>query len=279
MVVDFHAHVFPLSFQRQREEYVKGDATFSALFSNPRARMATADELIIAMDKAQVDMAVIMGMGWTDFFTAREANDYILEWSSRFPRRLVGFCSVSPVWGDAARKEVERCASGGAKGIGELHPDTQGFDIGDKETMAPLMEEALNLGLVVLTHASEPVGHLYPGKGRTTPDKLYAFIRNFPQNKVVCAHWGGGLPFYSMMPEVSDALANAYFDSAASPLLYKSQVFASVMDLVGPRKSLFGTDFPLVGYQRTLKQVEEANLTPSARESLLGLNATSLLGL
>ena len=35
--------------------------------------------------------------------------------------------------------------------------------------MAPVMEAARHLGLIVTTHSSEPVGHLYPGKGRDPP--------------------------------------------------------------------------------------------------------------
>ena len=279
MIVDFHTHVFPPSFRRRREEYLARDATLAALFSNPRARMATGDELVEAMDQAQVDLAVVMGLGWTDRATAREANDYILESASRYPRRLVGLCSVNPAWGEDAVREVERCAAAGARGIGELHPDTQGLGIGDKEAMAAVMEAALSLDLIVVIHASEPVGHLYPGKGNTTPDKLYAFVRNFPQNRIVCAHWGGGLPFYSVMPEVAEALALVYFDTAASPLLYDSHIFSAIASLNGADRVLFGTDFPLVGYRRALKQVEEADLDPHDEERILGLNAAELLGL
>ena len=49
----------------------------------------------------------------------------------------------------------------------------------------------------------------------------------------MCAHWGGGLPFYALMPEVEDSLSNVYFDSAASPFLYDASVFPTVAGLVG----------------------------------------------
>ena len=60
-------------------------------------------------------------------------------------------------------EEARRCAEAGLRGIGELHPDTQGYDLGDFETMAPLMEIVREHGLIVTTHSSEPVGHAYPG--------------------------------------------------------------------------------------------------------------------
>ena len=279
MIIDFHTHIFPPSFVGRREELSSRDATFSSLHSDPRSRMATADELVAAMDASGVDVAVVMGIGWTDRDTAAEANNYIIEATDRFPGRLAGFCSVNPAWGSAAVKEVERCATAGAKGIGELHPDTQGYDLTSKMAMEPLMEAARELGLIVLTHSSEPVGHLYPGKGRTTPDKLYAFVLNFPEVAIVCAHWGGGLPFYSLMPEVSHAATNVYYDTAASPFLYRPEILSTVVGINGPDRVLFGTDFPLIKHPRHLKEIRGSSISQEAREQILGNNAQALLGL
>jgi hypothetical protein len=131
----------------------------------------------------------------------------------------------------------------------------------------------------VVVHASEPVGHLYPGKGLTTPDRVYRFIENFPENIIICAHWGGGLPFYALMPEVPEVMKNVYFDSAASPFLYRPEVFAAVAGLAGADKVLFGTDYPLIGQRRLLKQVEASDLDASAQQAILGGNAARLLGL
>ena len=279
MLVDFHAHVLPPTFQERRGDYLRRDGTFAALFSNPKARVATAEELLAAMDRAGIDVAVIMGYGWTDEEVAREANDYLLECADRNPRRLVAFCSVNPLWGESALREIERCSAAGAQGIGELHPDTQGLDITDGQTMAPIMNVALERDLVVLTHSSEPVGHAYPGKGQTTPQKLYAFVQSFPRNRIVCAHWGGGLPFYALMPEVGESLSNVYFDTAATPFLYESQVYSLAAQAAGCNRILFGTDFPLIGYARALGQVRESGLEAEAQAKVLGANAAVLLGL
>ena len=96
----------------------------------------------------------------------------------------------------------------------------------------------------MVVHVSEPAGHQYPGKGHTTPDRAYRFIENFPGNVIVCAHWGGGLPFYGLMPEVGKAFQNVYFDTAASPFLYRPEIFSAVVGLVGSEQILFGTDYP-----------------------------------
>ena len=279
MIIDSHVHVYPPSFRERRDELARRDATFRELYANPAAVLATADDLLAAMDEAGVDVAVAVGIGWTDPDVAREANDYLVESTARSGWRLCAFGSVNPAWGDDALSEVERCSAAGLIGIGELHSDTQGYGIEDAAVMAPLMVLAKRLGMPVLTHASEPVGHSYPGKGTVTPDRLMRFIEAFPGQPLIAAHWGGGLPFYALMPEVKAALADVYFDTAASPFLYTSDGFPSVTRIVGPERVLFGTDFPLIKHPRLLAQVRESGLSAEEQALITGGNAARLFGL
>jgi len=279
LVIDAHCHILPPSFSGRRAEIAQRDATFAALLSSPNARMASSEDLVEAMDRAGVERAVVMGMGWTDPDITTEANDYIIEAVANNTGRLTGFCSVNPVWGEAADTEVRRCIAAGLVGIGELHADTQYFDITSVAAMAPVMELARSDRLPVLVHSSEPVGHQYPGKGSTTPEKLYRFIQNFPGNVIICAHWGGGLPFYGLMPEVLESLKNVYFDSAASPFLYRPEVFATMAELAWAGKLLFASDYPLMDIARPLEQARNAGLAPEMEAALLSGNAAKLFGL
>ena len=277
-VIDSHCHIFPGDFPQRRSELLERDATFAELFSRGQPRFATAESLIEAMDRGGIDRAVAMGVGWNDKGLARESNDCLMESAAAHPGRLSGLCSVNPVWGEAALEEMERCAVGGLIGVGELHPDTQGFALDDPDTLAPLMELAGRLDWPALVHCSEPAGHDYPGKGSTTPGKVYRFIANFPGNRIICAHWGGGLPFYALMPEAQAVFENVYFDTAATPFLYQPAVYRIGASLAGPDKVLFATDFPLIGYPRALGQVEESGLSMADREAILGRNAAWLFG-
>ena len=277
MIVDAHCHILPPSFAGRRHKLAARDATFADLLSSPSARIAGASSLIGSMDQDGVDHSVVMGMGWVSREVAHEANDYIIESVAMHPHRLTGFASVNPAWGDEALTEVRRCVAAGLRGIGELHPDTQDIDITDASTMAPLMELAASLDLPVLLHCSEPVGHLYPGKGNTTPGRVWRFITNFPDNTIICAHWGGGLPFYSLMPEVGASLSNVYFDSAASPFLYRPGIFSTVADLVGADRILFASDYPLMPPSRVLKEIAAEPLSEQQRACIVGENAARLL--
>ena len=278
MIVDFHTHILPPSFKSRRAEIAAKDATFAALFSTDNARMATTQELIAAMDEDGVDVAVVLGYGWCDPDVAREANDYLLDAADRHRKRIVPFCGVHPGWGDAALREIEHCVEGGARGIGELHPTSQRLRLGTDPRLGPLMALAVERGLPVVVHGSEPVGHRYAGKGDTQPAQLLALIERFPDARVVGAHWGGGLPFYALMPEVRTALTNTFFDSAATPLLYEPGVFRTVADTVGAGHMLFGSDFPLLRPKRVAEQAL-TTLRPTDAAAFLGGNAQELLGL
>jgi len=277
MLVDFHTHVFPPWVKEDRQENTGCDPCFAELYSSPKAKIATAEEIIASMDQTGVDTSVILNIGWVNQETCTKTNDYILEAVARYPKRLVGFCTIQPGAGEEPIRELERCARGGASGIGEMRPDVQGFDLGDKELMSPFVEVAERYHLSFLTHASEPVGHQYPGKGTITPDMLYRFICHFPELRVICAHWGGGLPFYALMPEVASALTNTFFDTAATPFLYQPRIFKYVADIAGADKILLGSDYPLMSPQRVIAQIESIELPPDIESLILGGNAQRLL--
>jgi len=121
------------------------------------------------------------------------------------------------------------------------------------------------------------LGHSYPGKGMTPLERFYELILSFPNLPIILAHWGGGLPFYELMPEVAKAMANVYYDTAASPFLYSKKIYAIVSEIVGARKILFGTDFPLLSPRRYYQELEESGLSGEDRERILGLNFLRLM--
>ena len=279
MIIDFHTHVVPSGIKERRADYAGRDACFSLLYAEPKAKLATAEEVIASMDEHGIDKSVILNLGWVSHELCVETNDYILEAIARYPERLIGFCVIQPLAGDKALKELERCARNGVKGIGEMRPDVQDFDLKDSSVMRPVIETAVKHNLIFLTHASEPVGHQYFGKGNITPEAIYPFILNFPDLKVVCAHWGGGLPFYALMPEVAEALSSVYFDTAATPFLYKPQIFKQIADIAGSDKILFGSDYPLLSPKRIIDQLESTRLSQEDKAKILGGNAQRLLSI
>src|SRR5919202_329112 len=142
--------------------------------------------------------------------------------------------------------------------------------------LAPVVAVLRERGRPALVHVSEPVGHAYAGKGTATPDRLLPFLLAYPELRVVAAHWGGGLPFYELMPEVADAARNLWYDSAASTYLYRFDVFPSVAALAGSLRILWGTDWPLLRQAPFLRRTRAAGLDEHALAAILGDNARRL---
>lgn len=278
MIVDFHTHIFPPEVIAQRETYRARDAWFGQLYANPQARLATAEDLLAAMGDG-VAQAVTCGFAWNDPGLCRAANDYVLDAARRYPDRLIPFAVVQPRAGAEAEREIARAVAQGARGLGELMPDGQGYRLDDLAMLQPLAEVAIAHGLPLLTHTSEPVGHSYPGKGTTTPDQVVRLAAAFPELVIVCAHWGGGLPFYELLPEVAEALRNVYYDTAASTYLYRPAIFPLAAQAAGVAKILWGSDYPLLSPRRFLAKVRASGLDDSALAAILGENARRLLRL
>ena len=277
MIIDCHTHLFPPEFAAERATLARADRYFERLYANPKRLLAGAAELAESMKRAGVDRSVAFGFPWADEGRRRAANDYVFDAAEKSGGRLIPFAVIDPRDASGAEAEIERLASRGLKGLGEIVPDAQGFRLDDVETLRPVMEAARSRGLVVMVHASEPVGHEYPGKGTATPDALVRAAEAFPEVKLIASHWGGGAIFYEMMPEVAEALRNVYYDSAATSYLYDDRVFR-VAATLAPKKILFGTDFPLLAPHALLKRSRSALADSPALADFLGDSASRLFG-
>jgi predicted TIM-barrel fold metal-dependent hydrolase len=277
VIIDAHTHLFPPEIRAQRERCAARDPWFGELYGNPKARMATAEELVASMEAAGVDASLAFPFGWSDPGLIEECNSYILDAMRRYPGKIIGLAAIQPTAGARAVAELERCARAGMPGCGELMPHGLGYRLSDLALMTPLIEVARAYGLFILTHASEPVGHAYHGKGNVAPADLEVLLRAFPDVRVVAAHWGGGFPFYELMPEVQKAAANLWYDSAASPYLYRAEIFPIAARIVGARKLLFASDYPLISQERMLAYTRSSGLTEDELRLVLGENAQALL--
>lgn len=272
MIVDVHTHIFPPEVRNRCEAYRARDRWFGTLYEDPRARIATVEDLIAVMDADGVDRAVAGGFAWADAGLCREHNDYLLDCIARYPGRLVGLAVVPPRAGPAAA-ELRRCLEGGLRGLGELFPDGQDFSLADTDLLAPLVDLLQAARAPFLTHTSEPVGHEYHGKGHTAPAQVVTLARRFPELRIICGHWGGGLPFYELMPEVAETLRNVCYDMAASPYLYRWRIVPLAIQMVGAAKILFGSDYPLIRPKNYIAHLRELPLAEADRAAILGGNA------
>src|SRR5579859_1548676 len=273
MLIDFHTHLFPPDICEHRERYCARDSWFNKLYANPQVGIASAEDLIAEMDASGVDASVTFSFGWTDVGLIEETNSYVIDAMRRYPKRIYGMAVLQPAIGVRAVRELERCAQAGMIGLGELMPHGQGYKLSDITLLTPFMEIVRQYQLLVLSHCSEPVGHLYAGKGNVSLPDIVAFLTAFPDVQFVAAHWGGGLPFYCLMPEIQRIAANVWYDTAATAYLYRNDILPVVAKLVGVERILFASDYGLLRQQRIIDYITQSGLSSEEIALVLGGNA------
>ncbi len=261
MIVDIHTHLFPPAFVRDRARLLELDPGFAALYRDPRAKMATAEDLLDSMQTAAVDVSVACGFWWGDPAIALEHAAYLVEAAAQSEGRIIPFVPVGAA-----------VAPAGAAGIGEVR-EQDGAAVGQLSAGG---------GLPLLIHSTEEVGHRYPGKeGGLTTGGIWDLLTSTPRARVIAAHWGGGLPFFGLMPEVRAEIeaGRLVVDTAASAYLYDPAVFAFGIQLLGRNAVCWGSDFPLRRQELDRVEVEAALGDADDRAAVLGGNAARFLGL
>ena len=279
MIIDFHTHIFPKEIATQRESYFSTEPDFKLLYDSPKARIATAEDIIAAMYENGVHRSVIFGFPWKNFETTKTHNDYILEAVAKYPKRLKGFCCVDPK-GDRSASEVIRCLNAGLSGVGEIAFYDNGIDQSAQDQLAPIMDICRERNVPVLLHTNEPIGHDYHGKSPMTMAQILAIIKQHKSNKIVLAHWGGGIFFFNLLKkQVKETLKNVFVDTAASPFLYDPLIYKTAVRIFGAGRILFGSDYPLINPKRYFQEIETSGISKDDQEKICGQNAVKILNL
>jgi predicted TIM-barrel fold metal-dependent hydrolase len=243
MIIDAHTHRYP-------KEVIADPAGFAEKWGESKwLRMvapegktslqgwADREQMLTDMDAAGVDCCVLLGWYWEQQRTCIEANVWHRRWIKQDPERFIAFLSLKPDI-PLLTDYLKQAQEDGFKGIGESHPWAQGFSMQDKKWMSA-MEFACEAGWPVNFHVTDPAGKDYPGKTATPMKEFLWLAKELPDLRIILAHAGALYALDHPTPP------NLYFDLAACPLLYPSDIYQKLVDCAGAEKILWGTDYPL----------------------------------
>lgn len=278
MIIDFHTHIFPPAVRERRDEYLSRDPTFAEMYASPKAKIATAEDLLASMDEADVDVSVALGFAWREHELCVQHNDYLLEAAANSAGRMIAFCTINPQAGEAASKEVARCVQGGARGLGELRPESQGWELNGEEGER-LASLAAEHDLSLLFHVTELGRHEYPGKDGLQLGAFYRFAMEHPELRLVGGHLAGGLPFSTSPANLLKVFGHSYVDTAARRFLYDDTNYERLISAIGSERVLMASDYPLATQASQIEEVRKLVPGADAQVLILGGNAQRLLGL
>ena len=283
--IDSHVHLYPPEVNQNPAAWAaaRGESAWATLCTRQRRNgqavqgFPSVDELLRAMDAAEINRAVLLGWYWQHQASCAEHNRFYAACVRAHPDRLAAFATVQPAAGAAALTEIRWAQEQGFHGLGELSPHAQRVAPGDPHWGA-VLALAGQLKLPVNLHVTDPASRDFPGRVLTPLGDFIRWSREFPTTRFILAHWGGGLAFDAE----NRPLRNVWYDSAASPLLYGPEAWSRAAKAVGTERILFGSDYPLVLYPRTETAPSIASLQSEAKAAdaaaaVLGGNARKLL--
>lgn len=291
-IVDSHIHMYspevsddPVGWAARHNELHWAEMVSASVNRPSLQGWADAPALLAHMKAAGVTRSVMLGWYWENPSTCERQNRWYRDWAAAHPESLSWFATVHPGSGERALDEVKWAAEAGASGLGELSPAGQGFSLRDPSFLR-IAELAANLGLPINFHVNELLGRDRPGRRFDNLSDFQWLAAQLPGLQLILSHWGGMIPFFELNRAVRRDLKNVFYDTAASPLLYDPRIYRAVVDIVGPRKILFGSDYPLLlyprkerepGFTRLLNEITTSGLTDPELDLILSANARRLL--
>ncbi len=275
-MIDFHTHIFHCEVLNSRDIFMD-DPGFKLLYSSEKAVIIDHSGLQNYISANELHGAAAMSFPWIGEKHCMTQNEYmasIAACKNIFPFGMI------PVSGSkSVRAYAEEIKAYGLYGIGELAFYNDGMSDSNIKFLREVLEASVEFSLPVCLHLNEPVGHFYPGKYEPSLGRVYELLKQIPEATVILSHWGGGLLFYELMPESREILQNVYYDTAATPYLYRSDIYSAAVKIVGAEKIIFGSDFPLLGVERYKITIEKEVDKKEERDKIFSGNARRILGI
>ncbi len=321
IVIDVHAHIVVpelLDFAYENSMFaqvVAGHGQGGRAQAVPEEFLTPMTDLarrLNDMDTMGVDIQVISPsiLQQCTYFAAPEAalkmerlgNDRVAEAVARHPDRLVGLGSVPMQDPALAAQELERCVRDlKLKGV-IISSHVNGIELGEAR-FKPFWAKAEQLGATIFIHpAGSPDPRLRKHRLLITLgqplEEAYAqsslvyegVMDEFPRLKIVFAHGGGFLPFYTgrhdndyrigrggsqLKGDFSSYLPRFYYDT----VLFNPDMLEFLATKVPASRLMLASDYPFAE-KRPVEYVRRARkISKKDQDAILGANCARVLGI
>ncbi|HIU17294.1 MAG TPA: amidohydrolase [Candidatus Avidesulfovibrio excrementigallinarum] len=218
----------------------------------------TADEMVAAMDKHDIERTVISYMD----------NAVTEDAVKRHPDRYAGLIWVNPYHAETDLPLAERLIrDAGFKGI-KLHPLFDAYTANDG-VVHPVMELAGRLNVPVFIHSGHPPFSL--------PHSIAQLAQDFPTIPVVMVHMGHGNGIYVQAAlDLSRKIDNLYLETSGMPMHTKIR---EAYETVGHDRIFWGTDAPFHLYEVEALRTQLCGLDDTALENIFYNNIKKFLAI
>ncbi len=190
----------------------------------------------------------------------------------QFPDRFYGLAGLDPYEGMKGVKELER----GVRELGFIgaHFYPHWYELApDHAKWYPFYAKCCELDVPVQMQVGQSMVYdpTYPVKSVGRPITLDAVACDFPELKLVGIHVG--IPWHDEMIAMAWKHKNVFIGADAHSPKYWPESFVRFINSFGQDKVMFGTDFPILDFERTRAEIEALGLKPEAKRKFLRDNA------
>jgi predicted TIM-barrel fold metal-dependent hydrolase len=185
-------------------------------------------------------------------------------------------------------EELESLSSRGIRAI-KFSSFSQRFDLESRETFGMFEKiRAHNIDgkppffVVFDTFCQADAYFGTPREYLTTPEKLGRLVAAFPEIDFIAAHMGGLAGSFRDIEMHLPPQKNLYLDTSNASHVLSRHEFVQLLELHGPDRVLFGTDWPWFGHReevpRIVELLQEAGFSSGDESAVLSGNICRLLG-
>jgi predicted TIM-barrel fold metal-dependent hydrolase len=196
----------------------------------------------------------------------------------KYPDRFLGLAGVDPTEGMRGVRELERAVR--EYGFIGAHLYPHWFELApDHARYYPFYAKCVELDVPIQLQVGQSLVYdkSFPRRSVGRPITLDSVACDFPELKLIGIHIG--IPWTEEMIAMAWKHENVFIGSDAHAPRYWPQSFIHYINTYGQDKVLFGTDFPVLGFEETMKQIDELDLRPVPKQKFLRENAIRIYGL
>lgn len=270
-IFDIHTHIYPDMVAQKAIDSLSRFYEFERLYGFLPSGKGTMEDLYDSCLKSNVCGTLMLCVA-TNPKQVCHINDFMADIVKKYTSdtfTAVGFAGIHQDFPEIA-KETERIAALGLKGI-KIHPDIQGVNIDDNRLME--LYEAIEGKMPLYVH----LGDMRDEYQFSATERLAKIKKRFPNLEVVAAHLGG----YTAWDKIGllTDFDNIWFDSSSALWVIDPIYAKSVMEVLGTKRIMFGTDYPVAYENEELERFMKVELDDDVRADILYNNAARFLNL
>lgn len=238
----------------------------------------THDQMLALMDSAGIERALLIAtktgqLGIPGSWHLPYAM--VAQAVQQHPDRFSGLAGLDPTEGMAGVRALERAVKD--DGFVGAHFYPHWFELApDHARWYPFYAKCVELDIPVQLQVGQSLVYdpNRPLKSVGRPITLDTVACDFPELKLVGIHVG--IPWTEEMIAMSWKHRNVYIGCDAHSPKYWPQSFIHYINSYGQDKVIFGTDYPVLDFVRTRREIEALSLKEGVLQKLLRDNARQL---